>query len=177
MLLVKCSFVASLLPFLLPILLPKVQYSDKKQLTIPYMFTINGYLKKLIVIIRSDNKKGEFARFVIVGIIAATIHYIIYFVLYHWINVSISYTIGYILSWFCNLYLTSKFTFNRKATLKKSVGFAGAHIINYCVHIFLLQFFLWLGTHKALAPFFVMGIATIINFFLVRTVFVKINSK
>lgn len=118
-----------------------------------------------------DNKKGEFARFVIVGFTAAIIHYAIYFFFYHWINVSIAYTIGYILSWLCNLYLTSRFTFNSKATIKKSIGFAGAHVVNYCIHILLLQFFLLLGMHKALAPFFVMGIATIINFFLVRSVF------
>lgn len=122
-------------------------------------------------LMHQDNKKGEFARFAIVGVIAAIIHYIIYFVLYHFINVSIAYTIGYVLSWFCNLYLTSHFTFHRKATIKKSVGFAGAHAVNYCMHIVLLQFFLWIGMHKALAPIFVMGIATIINFFLVRFVF------
>ena len=125
----------------------------------------------IIDLLHQDNKKGEFARFFVVGVTAAIIHYIIYFVLYHWINTSVAYTIGYVLSWFCNLYLTSKFTFHRKATLKKSAGFAGAHLVNYCLHIFLLQFFLWIGMHKALAPIFVMSIATIINFFLVRTVF------
>jgi len=132
---------------------------------------INKFIDKFYYFLHLNNKKGEFARFAIVGVTAALIHYAIYFVLYHWINVSIAYTIGYILSWFCNLYLTSKFTFNSKATLKKSAGFAGAHVINYCLHIVLLQFFLWIGMHKALAPFFVMGIATIINFFLVRFVF------
>ncbi len=118
-----------------------------------------------------NTKKGEFARFAFVGVIAAIIHYAIYFVLYHWMNVNIAYSIGYVLSWFCNLYLTSKYTFNSKTTLKKSAGFAGAHVINYSLHIILLQFFLWVGMHKALAPFFVMGMATIINFFLVRFVF------
>ena len=126
---------------------------------------------RLYILMHQDNKKGEFLRFAIVGVTAAVIHYIIYFVLYHFINVSVAYTIGYILSWFCNLYLTSRFTFHRKATLKKSAGFAGAHAVNYCMHIFLLQFFLWIGMHKALAPLFVMGIATVVNFFLVRFVF------
>lgn len=125
----------------------------------------------IVVLLHQDSKKSEFLRFAIVGVTAAIIHYAIYFVLYHFINVSVAYTIGYLLSWFCNLYLTSRFTFHRKATLKKSVGFAGAHVVNYFMHIVLLQFFLWSGMHKALAPFFVMGIATIINFFLVRFVF------
>ena len=131
----------------------------------------------IVVLLHQDSKKSEFLRFAIVGVTAAIIHYAIYFVLYHFINVSVAYTIGYLLSWFCNLYLTSRFTFHRKATLKKSVGFAGAHIVNYFMHIVLLQFFLWSGMHKALAPFFVMGIATIINFFLVRFVFKGGNLK
>ena len=134
---------------------------------------IKELISNISVLLQQDNKKGEFARFAIVGVIAAIIHYVIYFVLYHFIHVSVAYTIGYILSWFCNLYLTSHFTFHRKATIKKSVGFAGAHVVNYCMHIILLQFFLWIGIHKALAPIFVMGIATIINFFLVRFVFKK----
>ena len=132
---------------------------------------IKDTVNSIVDLLHQDNKKGEFARFAIVGVTAALIHYAIYFVLYHFIHVSVAYTIGYILSWFCNLYLTSKFTFHRKATIKKSVGFAGAHVVKYCMHIVLLQFFLWIGMHKALAPFFVMGIATIINFFLVRFVF------
>ncbi len=131
----------------------------------------NDFIYRIVDLLHQDNKKGEFVRFSIVGITAAIIHYIIYFILYHWIDVNIAYTVGYILSWICNLYLTSKFTFSSKATLKKSAGFAGAHFINYCLHIFLLQFFLWVGIHKALAPFFVMGIATTINFCLVRFVF------
>jgi len=134
---------------------------------------VNDLIDNISVLLHQDNKKGEFSRFVIVGVTAAVIHYVIYFILYHWINTSIAYTIGYILSWFCNLYLTSKFTFHRKATWKNSAGFAGAHFVNYCIHIGLLQFFLWIGMHKALAPVFVMGIATIINFFLVRFVFKK----
>ena len=132
-------------------------------------------IDRFFFLLHQDNKKGEFLRFAIVGVTAAIIHYAIYFVLYHFINVSVAYTIGYILSWFCNLYLTSKFTFHRKATLKKSAGFAGAHVINYFMHIVLLQFFLWIGIHKALAPVFVMSIATIINFFLVRFVFKSRN--
>ena len=132
---------------------------------------IKELINNLVALLHQDNKKGEFARFAIVGVIAAIIHYVIYFVLYHFIHVSVAYTIGYILSWFCNLYLTSHFTFHRKATFKKSVGFAGAHLINYSMHIVLLQFFLWVGMHKALAPIFVMGIATMMNFIMVRFIF------
>ena len=128
-------------------------------------------IDKIVILLHQKNKKGEFLRFAIVGVTAAVIHYAIYFFLYHFIHVSVAYTIGYILSWFCNLYLTSRFTFHRKVTIKKSVGFAGAHVVNYCLHIVLLQFFLWIGLRKALAPLFVMGIATVINFFLVRFIF------
>ena len=75
---------------------------------------IKELTNNLVALLHQDNKKGEFARFAIVGVIAAIIHYVIYFVLYHIINVSVAYTIGYILSWFCNLYLTSRFTFHQE---------------------------------------------------------------
>ena len=55
-------------------------------------------VNSIVALLHQDNKKGEFARFAIVGVIAAAIHYVIYFVLYHVINVSVAYTIGYILS-------------------------------------------------------------------------------
>ena len=134
-------------------------------------------LTTLIEFLRKDNKKAQFLRFAIVGVIAAAIHYAIYLLLWYLLDLtdqtalSIAYTAGYILSWFCNLYLTSIFTFRSKATFRKSVGFAGAHVVNYFLHIILLNLFLWLNVPEWLAPFFVMSVATPINFFLVRFVF------
>lgn len=113
----------------------------------------------------------EFVRFVMVGIIATALHYGLYFALQHLINVNIAYAIGYTLSFIANFYLTSYFTFGKKPSWGKAFGFGGAHLVNFLLHMGLLNLFLWLGVSKALAPVPVFAIAIPVNFLLVRFVF------
>lgn len=113
----------------------------------------------------------EFIRFVMVGIFATALHYGLYFVLQGTINVNVAYTLGYALSFIANFYLTAYFTFGRKPSWSKALGFGGAHLVNYLLHIGLLNLFIWLGLSKPLAPFPVFAIAIPINFLLVRFVF------
>lgn len=113
----------------------------------------------------------EFIRFVMVGIFATALHYGLYFVLQGTINVNVAYTLGYALSFIANFYLTAYFTFGRKPSWSKALGFGGAHLVNYLLHIGLLNLFIWLGVSKPLAPFPVFAIAIPINFLLVRFVF------
>ena len=113
----------------------------------------------------------EFVRFAIVGVVATAIHYGIYFLLLRVLGVNISYTVGYIVSWFCNFYLTSRFTFKTKANVKKGVGFALSHGVNYILHMLFLNLFIHLGTSETIAPIFVYCCVIPINFVLVRTVF------
>lgn len=114
---------------------------------------------------------GQLIRFGIVGTTAEAIHYGIYWVLMHWINVNIAYTIGYFLSFLVNYYLSAHFTFKEKASAENGIGFVGAHLVNYLLHIGLLNFFLWLGVSKELAPFAVLAIAVPTNFLMVRFAF------
>jgi putative flippase GtrA len=113
----------------------------------------------------------EFIRFVIVGTIATALHYGLYFVLQQVINVNVAYSIGYIVSFIANFYLTAFFTFRKKPSWKKAIGFGGAHLVNYLLHMGLLNLFLWAGLSKALAPIPVFAIAIPVNFLLVRFVF------
>jgi putative flippase GtrA len=92
-------------------------------------------------------------------------------VLQHWIEVNVAYTIGYALSFLVNYYLTAHFTFHEKATKKNGIGFGGAHLFNYCLQIALLNFWLWVGLSKEVAPLGVYAIAVPTNFLLVRYVF------
>ena len=108
---------------------------------------------KLIQDILQSSKLNEFIRFAIVGVIATIIHYCIYLLLLlifriiqeETIYANIAYTIGYLLSFLCNLWLTSHFTFREKLNFKRSGGFALSHIINYLLHIAFLTFFLWMA--------------------------------
>ena len=75
------------------------------------------------------------------------------------------------LSFFVNYWLTAHFTFHEKTSAKNSIGFGGAHLFNYFLHMALLNFFLWLGLSQELAPLGVYAIAVPTNFILVRFVF------
>lgn len=113
----------------------------------------------------------EIIRFCIVGVLATGIHYGIYLLLNRFILVWLAYTIGYVISFICNFYLTSIFTFKSKATIKKGIGFIFCHFVNYMLHLFFLTFFIWLGMGKNYAPIPVYLIVIPINFLLVRFVF------
>ena len=119
----------------------------------------------------------EFLRFCFVGVLATGIHYGIYLLLIKtihqegnlWIN--IAYLIGFICSWLCNLWMTAKITFKTHVSLKRGVGFAVTHGINYLLHVLFLNIFLAVGITEQIAPIPVYCCVVPINFILVRTVF------
>lgn len=120
---------------------------------------------------KSKQTLKEAVRFGIVGVAATALHYGIYYLLQPYINVNIAYTTGYVLSFIANFYLTSYFTFGTKPSWRKLMGMGGAHIVNYLLHMALLNLFLFMGITKTWAPVPVFAIAIPINFLLVRFVF------
>lgn len=132
-----------------------------------------GNIKEIV----SNPKIREFVRFCIIGVVATLIHYGIYYAIIKgahiekgvWINVA--YTIGFVVSWCCNLWLTAHFTFKTTVSIKRGVGFAVSHGINYLLHLGFLNLFLWLGISATIAPWLVFCCVIPINFILVRTVF------
>lgn len=113
----------------------------------------------------------EFIRFGVVGVIATALHYGIYYFLKSVINVNVAYATGYIISFIVNFYLTSYFTFGTTPSWKKLMGMGGAHLINFLLHMILLNIFLYLGLSKTWAPVPVFAIVIPVNFLLVRFVF------
>ena len=119
----------------------------------------------------------EFLRFCFVGVLATGIHYGIYLLLIKtilqegnlWIN--IAYLIGFICSWLCNLWMTAKITFKTHVSLKRGIGFALTHGVNYLLHLLFLNIFLALGVTEQIAPIPVYCCVVPINFILVRIVF------
>lgn len=112
----------------------------------------------------------EVVRFGIVGIIATIIHYVIYLTLNLIIVSWIAYSIGYGVSFLGNFYLSNRFTFKTKPTVKKGVGFGLSHFINYLLQIILLSIFIKLGIPNRYAPIPVFCIAVPVNFLMVRFV-------
>lgn len=113
----------------------------------------------------------EAVRFVVVGGIATVVHYAIYWLLQRVIEVNVAYTVGYVLSFILNFYLTAYFTFGKSPSWSRFLGMGGAHVVNYLLHMLLLNLFLHIGIPKAWAPLPVFGIAVPVNFLLVRFVF------
>lgn len=127
------------------------------------------------MLIITNNKISEFIRFAIVGVIATGIHYGLYYVLQKRIEVNFAYTLAYLVSFVINFYMTSLFTFRTKPSLGKLFGLSGAHIVNYLMHIALLNLFLNIGLSKTWAPLPVFAIVIPVNFILVRFVFKTIK--
>lgn len=118
---------------------------------------------------------GEFIRFGLVGVLATLIHYAIYYLLLQsGVNSNLAFTIGYILSWLVNFFLTAHFTFKKRASVKKGIGFALSHAVNYCLQIACLNVFIWIGVSEAFSPIPVYCICIPVNFLLVRTTFNKL---
>lgn len=124
-----------------------------------------------MIIIAHKEKMLEFVRFCIVGTIAAGIHYGIYLIMRPYININVAYTIGYIMSFVCNFFMTSYFTFRRSPSIKRLLGFSGGHLINYVLHMILFNFFLYLGISQILAPLLVLLVVIPTNFFILHFVF------
>jgi putative flippase GtrA len=86
---------------------------------------------------------------------------------------NVAYITGYLVSFVSNFFLTSYFTFRTKPTLKRFIGFSGSHAINFGLHVVLFNIFLWLGVHQLVIPLLVIGIAMMVQFFILRLVFTK----
>ncbi len=130
-------------------------------------------------------KLHEFIRFALVGVLATGIHYGIYLLLLWIFSISqdenlytnIAYSIGYVIAWFCNFYLSAHFTFKSSTSVKRGIGFALSHLVNYLLHLLFLNIFLWLGMSDKWAPIPVFCIVIPINFLLVRYVFTSKRFK
>jgi len=113
-------------------------------------------------------KLEEFIKFVIVGIIATLISYLLYILLIKHLDKSIAFTIGYVISFCFNLIASNLFTFKTKVNVKSGLRFSLAHVANYLIQIILLNLFTYIGIPKLYAPIPVYAIAVPVNFFFVR---------
>lgn len=109
--------------------------------------------------------------FGLIGVGATGLHYGIYALLLGLLRPAWAYTVGYGLSLVVNFLLNATLTFRSRATARRGLGFLGAHVVNYLIHIALLGFFLWAGVPARWAPLPVFAVAVPVNFVLVRRVF------
>lgn len=134
-------------------------------------------MQQLIRKFTENERLMQFVRFCITGTLAAGVHYGIYFVLQHWVDVNIAYASGYLLSAIGNFFLTSYFTFRTLPSWKRFLGFAGSHGLNFVLHGVLFNLFLFLGVHRLVAPPLVMLVAMLVQFSILRVVFMSRCNK
>ena len=99
--------------------------------------------------------------------------YGVYWLLQLVMNVNIAWTAGYIAGFIFNYYMSAYYIFRKKTSAKNGAGFSLAHIVNYLLQMFLLNFFIWIGMSAELAPVGVYAVSIPVNFLLVRFVFKK----
>uniref|UniRef100_A0AB33JB31 GtrA family protein n=3 Tax=unclassified Prevotella TaxID=2638335 RepID=A0AB33JB31_9BACT len=111
---------------------------------------------------------GEIIRFGIVGGVATLLQYGIYLLLIKQMGHNPAMTVGYVLSFIFNYLASTYFTFRVKASAKRGAGFALSHVVNYLLQMATLNFFLWVGIPKTLAPIPMFCVCVPVNFLLVR---------
>lgn len=113
-------------------------------------------------------KLGEVIRFGIVGVLATLLQYAIYTVLLLWCSPSLSMAVGYALSFVFNFVASTRYTFKVETNARHGAGFALSHVVNFLLQMATLNFFLWVGVDKTLAPIPMFCICVPVNFLLVR---------
>ncbi|KGI60934.1 GtrA-like protein [Prevotella sp. DNF00663] len=117
---------------------------------------------------RVNKQFGEIIRFGIVGGLATLLQYGIYLLLLKQMGHNPAMTIGYAISFIFNYLASTYFTFRVKASAKRGAGFALSHVVNYLLQMGTLNFFLWVGVPKTLAPIPMFCVCVPVNFLLVR---------
>lgn len=128
--------------------------------------------EQVIKLVKSDTKRAEMIRFVIVGGIATALQFGIYVVFVNAVHVKavVSTMISYAISFVANFFLSSYFTFKSDPNAKKGLAFTASHLVNMGMQTGLVAIFKGIvGPTLALLP--ALAICVPLNFFLVRFAF------
>ncbi len=95
----------------------------------------------------------EFVRFFVVGVAATLVHLLAYWALNALFSLgeadqaalNVTYSLAYAISFVGNYVLSLRWTFRTKGSVSKGAGFAFSHLVNYGLHMGLLNLFLRLG--------------------------------
>ncbi len=120
-------------------------------------------------IIKSDSKRAQLVRFVMVGGFCTILQYGVYVIFVNAVRVPavVSTIISYAISFVVNFFLSSLFTFHSKANAKKGLAFTLSHLINMGLQTGFVAIFKGIvGPTLALLP--ALAICIPANYFMVR---------
>lgn len=120
-------------------------------------------------------RRQEFFRFCVVGIIATLIDIIFFYILRQFFGYQVSMISGYVISLIFNYYLTILWTFNKRPSCKNALGVSIAHLFNlFVVRMSLMHLFvgiLSLEDKTAYIP--TLTISVFSNFLIIRYIVTK----
>ncbi len=115
----------------------------------------------------------EFVRFFVVGVAATLVHLLVYWGLNALFGLgeadeaalNLTYTVAYGVSFVGNYILSLRWTFRTKGSVSKGAGFAFSHLVNYALHMGLLNLFLQLGLGGAMVAALVYAAPGLVELF------------
>lgn len=122
-----------------------------------------------------DKPYNEFLRFCIVGCVAALIDILVFNIFNFFAVYQICVVAGFVISWFCNYFLSAKWTFKEKPTKANFFGMLVAHLVNlFVVRMGLMYIFVDLvNLNERIAYIPTLILAAITSFLMVRFAFKK----
>lgn len=116
---------------------------------------------------------GQFARFVICGIINTLVTYLIYLGCLYRVTYAIAYTISFVSGIFISYYLNSRYAFRQELSWRKALKYPVVYLAQYLLGIGSLYLLVELiGVSQVIAPVFVVLITVPATFFLSRRVII-----
>jgi putative flippase GtrA len=110
----------------------------------------------------------EMIRFVITGIFATLISYLLYYLFLNFMHRNLALTLSYGISFIFNFILSNRFTFKTKPNVKRGYRFTLAHLFNYLLQLGLLNLFVYLGISETIAILPTYMISIPVNYLFVR---------
>jgi len=114
---------------------------------------------------------GQFARFVICGIINTLTTYLVYLACLYIVRYSMAYTLSFASGIFISYYLNSRYVFYEKLSWRKALKYPLVYLVQYLLGITSLYLLVELaGVSEVIAPIFVVLITVPVTFLLSRRV-------
>jgi len=114
---------------------------------------------------------GQFARFVICGVINTLTTYLIYLICLYAVRYSMAYTLSFASGIFISYYLNSRYVFREELSWRKALKYPLVYLVQYLLGISSLYLLVELaGVSEVIAPIFVVLITVPVTFLLSRRI-------
>ena len=107
---------------------------------------------------------SQFTKFGAIGVVNTALFYILYLVLLIVIEPKSSYYFAYVLSMIFAIFMNLKFTFGKRATIRKVVMFVFVYLVSMYIGGLVLIMFIGFSIAPQLAGLLTIGVTIVTNF-------------